>query len=110
TDSAGRPIILYDPLTTDAAGNRQPFPGNIIPANRINPWAREFLKAIPMPARDVDDSSGNLPAQDVIKDKAQQVSLKLDHHFTGNIALSGVYLFQNSSEPDRNFFPDARYA
>ncbi len=110
TDAQGRRIVIYDPLTTDAAGNRQPFPGNIIPQNRINPFAREFLKAIPMPVRNVDDSSGNLPAQDVIRDKAQQGSLKLDHHFNDRISLSGVYLFQNSSEPDRNFFPDARYA
>lgn len=110
TDLTGRPIVIYDPLTTDAAGNRQPFPGNIIPASRISPFAREFLKAIPMPTRNVDDSGGNLPTQDVINDKAQQGSIKIDHHFTGNIGLSGVYLFQNSSEPDRNFFPDAPYA
>ena len=110
TDSSGRPVILYDPLTTDASGNRQPFPGNIIPQNRISPWAREFLKAIPMPSRNVDDGGGNLPVQDVIDDKAQQGSFKLDHHFSGNVALSAVYLFQNSSEPDRNFFPDAPYA
>jgi hypothetical protein len=112
TNSQGRPIIIYDPLTTTANGTRQPFSGNIIPADRINPWAREFLRHIPMPTLnpDADNSGGNLPAQDVIKDKAQQMSLKLDHHFTENISLSGVYLFQNSSEPDRNFFPDARYA
>ena len=110
TNLAGQPVIIYDPATTDANGNRQPFPGNIIPANRISPWAREYLKAIPMPATDLDNSSGNLPAQDVIDDAAQQGSLKLDHHFTDNIGLSGVYLFQNSSEPDRNFYPDAPYA
>jgi hypothetical protein len=110
TDLQGRRIVIYDPLTTDASGNRQPFPNNIIPANRINPWAREFLKAIPMPARNVDDGGSNLPAQDVIKDAAQQGSLKLDHHFNDRISLSGVYLFQNSSEPDRNFYPDAKYA
>ena len=110
TDLSGRPIVIYDPLTTDAAGNRQPFPGNIIPASRINPWAREFLKAMPLPTRTVDDSGGNLAVQDVINDAAQQGSLKLDHHFTSEISLSGVYLYQNSSEPDRNFFPDAPYA
>ena len=110
TDAQGRQIVIYDPLTTDASGRRQPFANNIIPANRINPWAREFLKAMPMPTRNVDDSGGNLPAQDVIKDAAQQGSLKVDHHFGDRIALSGVYLYQNSSEPNRNFFPDARYA
>ena len=34
-------MVIYDPLTGDANGNgRTPFPGNIIPANRINPVAR----------------------------------------------------------------------
>jgi trimeric autotransporter adhesin len=109
-DAQGRQIPVYDPLTTDASGNRQPFPGNVIPANRISPWAREYLKAIPMPSTVLATGVGNLPAQDVIDDAAQQGSLKLDHHFTDNIGLSGVYLYQNSSEPDRNFFPDAPYA
>ena len=37
-DAAGRLIVIYDPLTGDANGNdRTPFPGNIIPPNRINP-------------------------------------------------------------------------
>jgi trimeric autotransporter adhesin len=110
--AAGALIPIYDPLTGDPATGlgRQPFPGNIIPANRISPWAREYLKAIPSAATVEADGSGRLPAQDVIKDAAQQGSLKLDHHFTDNVGLSGVYLFQNSSEPDRNFFPDAKYA
>ena len=109
-NAAGALIPIYDPLSTDANGNRQPFPGNIIPASRISPWAREYLKAIPLPESTLATGLGSLPAQDVIKDKAQQGSLKLDHHFTDNVGLSGVYLFQNSSEPDRNFFPDAKYA
>jgi hypothetical protein len=110
TDLQGRPVIIYDPLTTNANGTRQPFPGNIIPLERISPFGRNFLNAIPLPAVDRDNSAANLPAQDVIKDKAQQASIKLDHHFTDNISLSGIYLFQNSSEPDRNFFPDAKHA
>jgi trimeric autotransporter adhesin len=109
-DAQGRQIPIYDPLTTNASGVRQPFPNNIIPQNRISPFAREYLKAIPLPATVLATGIGNLPAQDVIDDAAQQASLKLDHHFTDNIGLSGVYLFQNSSEPDRNFFPDAPYA
>src|SRR4029453_19670808 len=84
------------PLTNDASGNRQAFPGNIIPANRISPWAREYLKAIPMPSTVLATGVGNLPAQDVIDDAAQQGSLKLDHHFTDKIGLGGVSLFPNS--------------
>ncbi|HEX8031775.1 MAG TPA: TonB-dependent receptor [Vicinamibacterales bacterium] len=109
-DAQGRQIPIYDPLTTDANGNRQAFPGNIIPANRISSWAREYLKAIPLPTSVLATGLGSLPAQDVINDAAQQGSFKLDHHFNDRISLSGVYLYQNSSEPDRNFFPDAPYA
>lgn len=36
-DENGIKTIIYDPLTTDANGVRQPFPNNQIPANRISP-------------------------------------------------------------------------
>ena len=50
-DGAGKPIIIYDPLTGTAANNytRTPFPGNIIPANRINPIAKKILSYSPAP-------------------------------------------------------------
>ncbi len=38
---------IYDPLTSDANGNRLPFPGNIIPANRLNPMALNILSLLP---------------------------------------------------------------
>ncbi len=110
TDVQGRPIIIYDPLTTDAAGNRLPFPGNIIPANRINPVGRALLAALPMPTINIDNGGVNYPAQDALKNKARQGSLKIDHTINGSISLNGVYLYQKSSEPDANYFPDAKYA
>src|SRR5262245_57966830 len=48
-DGAGRPIIIYDPLTGRAdpsapgGWRRDPFPDNKIPANRINPIAKKIL-------------------------------------------------------------------
>ena len=57
TDSSGRRILIYDPLTTEANGNRLAFPGNNInqrydaptgqwvPANRINPVGCEYSQA-----------------------------------------------------------------
>src|SRR6266849_3143074 len=42
--------IIYDPATGNADGTgRQPFPGNIIPANRISPIARKLLALLPTP-------------------------------------------------------------
>ncbi len=111
-DAQGRLIVIYDPLTTDAAGNRQPFPGNIIPANRINPVGRSFASALPLPTLhpELDDNNVNYPGQDIINSKAQQYSIKIDHHINDRITLNGLYLFQNSFEPDANYFPDAPYA
>jgi hypothetical protein len=50
-DGAGRPIVIYDPLTGNAGNNytRSPFPGNKIPANRINPIAKKILGYYPKP-------------------------------------------------------------
>lgn len=48
----GSPLVLYDPMTTRLVGNqyvRDPFPGNAIPANRINPVAKQLLALYPLP-------------------------------------------------------------
>lgn len=39
-DADGNFITIYDPLTTDSKGLRQPFKGNIIPPDRISPIAK----------------------------------------------------------------------
>jgi hypothetical protein len=111
-DANGNMIPIYDPLTTDANGNRLPFPGNIIPANRINPVSRSLIDALPLPTENpsFDNGNANFPAQDIIESKATQTSIKLDHHFNSSVSLSGLYLFQNSSEPDANYYDDAPYA
>ncbi|MGH9834122.1 MAG: carboxypeptidase regulatory-like domain-containing protein [Blastocatellia bacterium] len=50
-DRTGRQIDIYDPLTGNAANNytRTKFPGNKIPANRINPIAKKILGYMPKP-------------------------------------------------------------
>ncbi|HTM49392.1 MAG TPA: TonB-dependent receptor [Bryobacteraceae bacterium] len=42
--------IIYDPATINAAGQRQPFASNIIPAERFNPVAVKILGYYPNPA------------------------------------------------------------
>ena len=53
TQPNGQPITIFDPFTnaTDANGDpvRSPFPGNQIPANRINPVARNVMRFMPTP-------------------------------------------------------------
>ena len=54
--STGQLITIYDPLTTrpNPAGGfmRDPFPGNVIPADRIDPIARAILQHYPLPTND----------------------------------------------------------
>jgi hypothetical protein len=54
-DASGNLIPIYDPATTRVVNGvvvRDPFPGNIIPTNRITPIARQFLQFLPNPTSD----------------------------------------------------------
>lgn len=48
---AGLPPI-FDPATQDASGQRTQFPGNIIPASRLDPVAQRILQLYPAPNRE----------------------------------------------------------
>jgi hypothetical protein len=54
-DFSALPVIIYDPATTRPNPNgtgfvRDPFPGNVIPANRISPISRSFQSHLPTPS------------------------------------------------------------
>src|SRR4030095_1280631 len=52
-DSAGRLIVIRDPVTGQA------FPGNVIPKNRITPNALAVMSLMPLPNRlDRSDTAG----------------------------------------------------
>ena len=51
-DAQGRLITIYDPATgrdVNGVWTRDPFPGNSIPADRINPTAKKLLQYFPDP-------------------------------------------------------------
>ena len=51
-DAGGRPIAVYDPNTGRQVGSqwvRDPFPGNLIPRDRISPTASLLMKYFPLP-------------------------------------------------------------
>lgn len=85
TDALGRPIRqgqIYDPKTTRSDGRggfiRDPFPGNIIPADRISSISKAFqeLQAFPTrPGTQLNWVGTNKP---ILVDK-DQWTLKLDH-------------------------------
>ncbi len=77
-DFFGRQII-YNPLTLNAAGAREPFPNNVIPPSMIDPAAAKYLALYePLPnyplanGFDYVDSTPN-------RDNSDNGSLRIDH-------------------------------
>ena len=102
-NSAGQQVVIFDPLTGDASGNnRTPFPGNIIPANRMNPVAVKMLSYLPSPTRDVSNGSNNFDSIAEINDRAVMYTGKVDHRISDKISLNGFYLYNKTNEPCAN--------
>src|SRR5581483_442573 len=60
-NAAGQQVVIYDPTTTVQQGSafvRSPFPGNVIPADRINPVAANVMKYYALPNRPGAVNSG----------------------------------------------------
>ena len=92
---------IYDPLTatTDAAGRRilQPFPGNIIPANRINPGMRSVIdQLMPLPNR--PGLTNNFLQTEGQRNDRDTVVLRVDHTFGQKDVIFGRMLRQNVGE------------
>ncbi len=88
---------IYDPSTgnpTTGVG-RVPFPGNIIPANRINPVSAALMALLPATnepfnaAKPSNDYFGLLPSQKT----TDSFDTKLDYNLTDKDRLSGRYSY-----------------
>jgi hypothetical protein len=90
-DASGRLITIYDPATgrdVNGVWTRDPFPGNIIPADRINPTARAIMRYLPDP-NNIDPAVApwqrNLAwAEHFNKDLFWNWVGKVDHNFGAN--------------------------
>lgn len=82
----GQNIQIYDPATARRVGARvvrDPFPGNIIPANRISPVAREVMKYYPAPNQPGNAQGGsNYFTANPRTDDFYSVSVRVDHRLT----------------------------
>ena len=108
-NSAGQLVVIYDPLTTrtdPVTGQmvRDPFPGNRIPADRLNPVAQNILNYYPMPTRDVSNGTANLDATADQTGYALMGSIKVDHRLSDAASLSGLYITNKTSRTNENFW------
>ena len=98
-------ITVYDPLTTrpDPAHPgqyiRDPFPGNVIPANRISPVAQNMRQYWPQ--------AGTANAD--LVDRSITGTFKLDQVWSPNFRTSAMYAIYDSKEPQpRSYLKDGR--
>ena len=94
TDVLGRPILqgqIYDPLTTrpDGLGGfiRDPFPGNILPSNRISPISLAFQGGYPLPNQP-GLTANHIGSLDAGNQDIDKITLKTDHEITDTWKLS----------------------
>jgi hypothetical protein len=105
----GRPFYLKDPLASGACssttGGPGCFPGNVIPADRLNFTGATIAGFMPQPDRDVDDGTQNFSRTDLLPNNAYQWTLKVNHNFNSAVALSAFYLRQVTEENSANYNP-----
>jgi Carboxypeptidase regulatory-like domain/TonB dependent receptor len=98
-DASGRLIVIYDPATTRTNPNgagfiRDPFPNNIIPANRLDAVARNILAFYPLANRAPDNAFTNAnnwrDNLDETRDMRQWTT-KVDHRLSSQNNLSVRY-------------------
>ncbi|MBS1829144.1 MAG: TonB-dependent receptor [Acidobacteria bacterium] len=108
---ANNPVLIYDPFTTRAnpAGGfiRDAVPGNIIPASRQNPVARNVIKYYPLPntqgANFTNANNYYLQGSSVLD--IDQIDGRFDHNFTANHRLFVRYSYRNQDDVPAVLFP-----
>jgi hypothetical protein len=100
-DASGSQIPIYDPATTTPDGKggftRQPFAGNIIPADRISSASKNILSYVPEPT--LPGVYNNYPSSGSSITDYAAYTYKVDHYFTPMHHLSGMW---NQSSNDNN--------
>ena len=77
----GRVPVIYDPATT-VGSTRSPFPGNVIPAGRIDPVALSLLQRYPLPT--ASGVANNFSRTENEVDNQDQWDARIDHKFATN--------------------------
>jgi hypothetical protein len=96
---------IYDPQTYDpGTGLRQPFAGNIIPSDRINPMAQKLL-AYYLPGSSLTTRPLNVFEDPVQTQSSNQVGGRLDANLGKNNTLFGQYLREDSPVNNPAVFP-----
>ncbi len=83
--------IIHDPLTfNENTRERQPFPNNTIPRDRIHSVSADIMTFVD-PVNNPGDPARNLVTGAAARDDVNQYNSRLDHHFSDNDTLMFSY-------------------
>ncbi|MBA3438414.1 MAG: hypothetical protein H0T92_00905, partial [Pyrinomonadaceae bacterium] len=110
-DAQGRLMTIYDPATTRLLLNgqnvRDPFPGNRIPLNRLDPVAQRLLEFYPLPNRPLDASGGNNFRANYGRIlNRSNFTVKINHNFTDQDKFDFRYLYNSDNLDFTSVFPN----
>jgi hypothetical protein len=98
-DNNGNRSHIYDPLTTDANGVRQPFAGDLVPKNRQSPFFDVMRSITHLPTNDTNPYRG--PNLNVFYPEIFSVNTataKGDHRFSDKDSISGRFTSSRSRD------------
>ena len=101
--------VIYDPLTGNPDGTgRQPFPNNVIPADRISPIARRIIQDLyPLPNNPGTGAGGlssNYFRNEVRTTDRKNYDLKLNYNRSAAHQLWGKYSLMDAVVDDRTYY------
>jgi len=110
-NAAGALVPIYDPSTTRPSGStfaRDPFPGNRIPAARLDPVAVNLTSFYPNPNRTPDNPTGanNFRANGGIRLNRNNTTVKIDHNFNDRDRVNFRYMRNSDDRFNRSVYPE----
>jgi hypothetical protein len=100
---------MYDPASTTATdgSGRSPFPGNIIPTNRISPIAQKLVALVPMPNLGAPGAfSNNYYITTPITNRLHKLDTKMDWNANSKLRVTGRFGYQPYNVQQATVFGD----
>jgi hypothetical protein len=92
--------IIHDPIT------RQPFPGNVIPADRLSAQGLAFAALVPDP----NTPAGTFAWAPVRELNTDQVTVRIDQTINDKTRIFGRYSYHSQRQADPNAYPALGFA
>ena len=97
-NAAGQLIPIYDPSTGSTAATRQPFAGNVIPADRFDPVALAAMAYFPLPNRaGTATNANNFIGSSRNSLNRNVVVGRLDHQLRSNDLVTARYYINDAN-------------